>query len=76
MSGSFYWQPIKGKCLHVGSPSKTLSAFEEAFGGLPLELEDTDIPVLKGLAAAQVEGANDLMDALYKHKSVRLWVEY
>lgn len=81
MSASIYYQAVKGKNLSVGAKSSFLAAIERAFGGVPCVLSEHDVLKLQGLAAAfdsedQRAAVQELIEAIEKHASVRVWAEY
>lgn len=81
MSANILWQPIKGKSLEVNAPSSFLETLELGFGNLPIDLNQSRIPMLEGMKAAirdanQKEAIQTLIDALYLHGTIRIWTEY
>lgn len=72
MTICLFWQPVKGKPF--GNGNFTRGPLERA--GLMRELTASDLPVLSGLEAAEVEGIVELKDAIYKHGRIRIWGEH
>lgn len=82
MSANTYWRPAqKGKCLPC------LSSFLDVIGEAldygrvegELSLSGRDVPMLKGIAAADktlAETVAILLDALQMHEVIHLWREY
>lgn len=50
-------------------------ALRAEFGDYPFVLEHSATPFLRGLAAAGVDGAKQLIDAIEQHESIELWIE-
>lgn len=71
MSTHIVWQPIKsGKAIYSSSLK---SAMEGEYGfPLSVQLGQDDIGFLKGLKAAKIEGAEKLLDAIYKYEEIRV----
>lgn len=79
MSANFYFEPVKpGRSLEVSAPSSFRGALEEAFGELPLVLSGNDAATLRGMKAAKCEpeAITQLMEAIDKYGSVRVWAVY
>lgn len=65
--------------LSVGSPSAFIEALERAFGSFPVELDESAIPVLKGMAAASTFSARDfqeVVDKIEQHGGIELYASY
>lgn len=78
MSANILWEPevpTKGNDVDTATPSHTIKMLEEAFGKMPMVLSRSDIGVLTGLHIAGIQGMSDLIEALEKHESIRIWVE-
>ena len=74
MGCSVYWRPFKpGR--HSAGGSTLIAAIREEFGDFPIRLDAQALPYLRGLRAAHIDGAADLMDAIGKHGRIELEVE-
>jgi hypothetical protein len=78
MSGNIYWQPWKGKELATSTPSKLVNVLgisegrEHSFTG-------ANVNFLHGVVRGDsnlAEPIGDLIEAIRKHGTVRVWVEY
>ena len=71
MSANISYTPVKrGIEIHTGAPSRFLKAIPEGRYGP----EATDY--LRGCAAAGLEGAQELLDAVHKYGEVDVLAEY
>lgn len=76
MSSTLYWEPVKprkGKGLETG-----LKWILQKKYGSPVrtELDERDIPYLQGLADADTEDAQKLIDAIEKYGCIELREEF
>ncbi len=80
MSASILWRkinPEEGTSLDLMAPSHFMECMERAFGTtLPMLLDSKDIPVLRGLAAAKVSGADELIAAIKDNDGIEVWAEF
>ena len=85
MSANIYWTPVKEKKndISVGAPSSFIGTLSEAFGPLPLTLEDneTTIATLHGMLSAARDNEfgrtyGRIIDALAKYHKIKIWAEY
>ena len=79
----FKWElskPPDAKELEVTSPGLFMIHMERAFGAMPIELTEKDIPTLNGMAATwtdiSVSPYVHLIQAVKRYKAIRVWVEY
>jgi hypothetical protein len=76
MSSTLYWEPVKpkkGKSLDTGLKW----ILQKRYGSpVQVELDDGDIPYLQGLADANTEGAQTLIDAIEKYGRIELREEF
>lgn len=72
MSCSLYWKPTKAGCS-IGD--NVLRDAIEGEYGLPCALDMNAVAFLRGLAAAKVDGARALIDAIEKHGTVEMYKE-
>lgn len=70
MSCSLRWRPIGDYDLIGGSALR--DALRDEFGPFPFRLGRDAIPFLRGLRAAKVEGAGELIDLIEKHDDVEM----
>ena len=71
MGCQLYWRPI-GEGESVGG-SVLRDAVREEFGDEPT-LDRGALPFLRGLVAAKVDGAKDLVAAIEQHDCVQLYL--
>ncbi len=81
MSASILWEPVNISPDHIScyAPSAFMAAMERAGMGLPCTLNETHIPILRGMAAASDAEPNpykQIIDLLLNRGSIRLWAEY
>jgi hypothetical protein len=82
MSANLYWRPAakRGTCLSVAAPSSFMEVLGRISPGPPWTLDSSDLDRLRGAAAASNkgvrEGFEELIEAIEKHKSVKVEVEY
>lgn len=74
MSATILWQPIKGKSLGVGAPSKLLEALSKAFGQYST-LDEDCLERLYGMKATGAE-VESLIEAIEEHGRISVWAEY
>lgn len=76
MSSNLYWEPVKpkkGKSLDTGLKY----IFQKKYGSpVNIELDETDIEYLCGLADAGIKDAQNLIDAIHEHGSIELREEF
>lgn len=71
MSSNLYWEPSNRKRKDV--PNGLKLVLRKMYGDLQgIEMSTGDLPALRALAAANVEGANDLIAAIEKHDVIQL----
>lgn len=77
MSTSIRWRPSgpNGRGLQGSYGPELKSALREEFGDGRRTLDDAAIPFLRGLRAAKVEGASELIALIEKHDSIDVWEE-
>jgi hypothetical protein len=82
MSANTYWRPKdKGTSLPCLSSFLDVVAEAQGFGHAAHEtvLTDSDVPLLRGIAAADKSTratVDQLLDAIEKHGTIILWREY
>lgn len=75
MSGSLMWEPAERKKKSL--PTALKWALTKRYGGDPnVTVDQNNVDYLRGLLDAGTEGAQELIDAIEKHGSVQLRVEY
>ena len=74
MSATVFWQAVKGKVLSDAG-SSSIGIIERAFGS-PAVLNSSHIPKLEGMEVAGMKVAGELISAIYKHETIRVWAEY
>lgn len=76
MSGHLMWEPADRKKKSL--PTTLKWALEKRYGGSPndITMSQDHMNYLHGLLDGGVEGAQELIDAIDKHGSVQLTVEY
>jgi hypothetical protein len=72
MSCSLYWRPV-GDGTQVGD-TQLRNAVERRFGHRA-RLDDSALEFLRGLEAAGVEGADDLIAAIERHDEIEIYQE-
>jgi len=72
MSCALYWRPLRNG-HHVGD-HVLRDAVRREFGS-PCRLDDGALPYLRGLAAAEVDGAQKLIDAIERHGEIEVYLE-
>lgn len=76
MSANFYWAPQSQQTsISVGSKTKFAFSMTEIFGNFPIDLDEKDTLVLRGMSLADGEQNNpytQLIDAIDKHGSIRV----
>lgn len=82
MSASIYYQPIKGKHLHIGAPSSFLGLLSRVLKTTqPFLITDQQARDL-GVAAMATENDEhraallELEEAAYQNGEIRVWAEY
>jgi hypothetical protein len=77
MSANLYWQPviIKKRYLSTMAPSSYIASLQKAFGQLPVQLGQSDIGILKGMAAVNND-FEELIKILHDFDSITIWAEY
>ncbi len=73
MSCALYWRPVAKNRKRVGD-SALRQAIEDEFGR-ECRLNGDALPFLRGLVAANVDGAKALIEAIEKHADIELWQE-
>jgi hypothetical protein len=85
MSANIFWTPIKERRhdISVGAPTSFIASIENAFGGLPLELNNTEVNIatLKGMISASgssdaISSYEKLISALGKYDRIKIWAEW
>ena len=83
MSASIYWLPTnRKKSLSCWTPSRFVEAMVRAFGDAPWTLNETDLPTLRGMAAASDQsptspsGFSGLVTLVETHGEIKVWPEY
>lgn len=73
MSYNLYWKPVVSK-RHPSLPDALKLVMREEYG-TPLHetVNEDDRGFFRGLAAAKVEGAEEVLDLIDKHGTVELW---
>ncbi len=77
MSVSIMWAPTEdGQC--AGGLSSNVEILERAFGNVPITLTNCHIQKLMGISAAQPgeDLWRSLINAIQRHKQIRVWTEY
>ena len=75
MSCSLMWKPSgKGKSVE-GAGSALREALNEEYGRGRITLDHDDVDFLRGLRAAKVEGADELIELINRHDSIDVWQE-
>ena len=72
MSCSLLWRPVGGG-KHVGGAA--LRDALDAEVTLPARLDSSHASFLRGCRAANMEGADDLLDAINKHEEIEVYLE-
>lgn len=72
MSCTLYWKPVGAGKPVGGAQLRDLLRDEY---GEPCRLTTEALPFLRGLRAAKVDGAAELLNALEKHDTIDLFVE-
>lgn len=73
MSCALVWKPIYKKSYRVGD-IKLREIIDKKYG-YPCTLDASDIHYLEALQDADVDGAEDLIEAIIKHEEIRLELE-
>ena len=73
MSCTLYWKPVSKKEYQVGD-FQLRDILEKRYG-YPSNLNYSDIPYLEALVDAQVEGADELIEAIRKHDKIEIYKE-
>jgi len=77
MSVSIGWRPlVPNRLKYVNGGNSFMTAFENAFGSLPVTLNVNDIRTLEGIKACGYDGASDLISALSEHESIIVEADY
>lgn len=79
MSASIYFRPVKTIKHRLPGQSSVVEALRRADIHLPCTLDKSDIETLRGMAATWEHNDNPyqaIIDALNKHISIEVWVEY
>ena len=79
MSATIFYEPVNPEPSEISCAAP--SSFQEMMGragmGLPCELSATNIPTLRGMAAAAPRsGFCELINAITEHDRIRLWASY
>ena len=72
MSCQLFWRPI-GSGRSAGG-SRLRYAVEKRFG-VDVRLDESALEFLRGLEAAGVEGATDLIEAIEKHEEIEIYLD-
>lgn len=72
MSCTLYWRPSQGGTAVGGSQLRDAVMSEFRDGAV---LDSGSLPFLRGLAAAKVEGARELIEAIEKHDDIEIYLE-
>ena len=73
MSVSFTWRPTNPDTgISFASGSSLNTAFESAFGQLPITLRREDIGVLRGMESCGYNDLHALIVAIQEHESVEV----
>lgn len=79
MSISIFWDTQTKHRLNIAMPSDFVSKFANAFGELPYNLDTEDIPILKGMQAADIKDNYgiyfELIDTIERLGEIHLWSE-
>jgi hypothetical protein len=82
VSATIYWEPVVPMIhehLSVMAPQWFMAVLQELHIELPHEFSETHLPILRGMAAAAGKNREpfiQLIAAIEKHGTVRVWVEY
>ena len=81
MSANIYWEAVNPnpKSLYTLAPSWFMECLERAGMELPHTFKESDIPVLRGLAASMRDDINpfkELIEAIQENGMVNVWYEY
>lgn len=84
MSASICYQPVdpKPKTIGAWAPSHFMESMERANLGLPCTLKETDIPILRGMAATFSDHGDapnpyqEIIDAIEKYGAIEMWAEH
>ena len=82
VSASIYYQPVKGKVLPMGGPSSFLDLLRRIMSsGGPWELDGYWTMQLTGAAHATENSEHraaleEIVEAIDKHGTIRVWAEY
>lgn len=77
MGANIYWLPVEpGISLEISTPSTFIEIMEKVFGRFPCSLGMRDLEKLRGMAAIEPEMFEQLLNAVEKHKTIKLWAEW
>lgn len=82
MSANIYYMPLKKVySMGVNTPSSFISVMTGVFGEFPIELDDGDIPILRGMAVADRRDESDnpyyaTIRAIEQHGKIKVWAEH
>lgn len=68
------WSPLNKKEVLATGP-KEAEMYQKAFGPFPIILSDRHLPILKGMAYAGIESADDLVAMIEEFKEIQLSLE-
>ncbi len=72
-----YTATKRGTDLTCSAPSSFIESMNKAFGHFPCDLDESDISTLKGMAScAGIETYDEIIEALEKHKEIRVFAVY
>lgn len=74
MSSSLVYKPFIKKGIYV--PGVKIKHILHKFYGLPCKLDYSDIEFLRGLSAANIEGADDLIYAIREYEIIELFESF
>ncbi len=77
MSTNLYWRPNQPVKKYNAGPDAGLKwALEKRYGlGVNINMTDNHLEYLRGLADADVKGAQDLIDAIEKYDKIQVFTE-
>lgn len=84
MSANIHWRPVSKRAGDVPTslPSSFIQSMEKAFGSQPWRLVESDIPVLKGMAATTNVDAFEsdpysfMISKIEATGEIEVWPEY
>ena len=75
MSHTLCCRPKVNKCKTLPDALKIILLKNQSVGYTPGTFDTPDLCYLRGLADAEVEGAEELIELIEKHGEVELWLE-